>query len=138
MTQILFDKLAYVGALRAGGFTDQQAEVQANALDTALRESVAIKADITDVRHEIELVRKDTKALQQALNRLGAKIDAMDERRKKDSADMHAQTKEELTKKPNLSDLRREIAEAKNDMLRWILPLMLGQTALIVALIRFL
>ena len=53
MSTVTFDKLAYSEALKAGGFTPAQATVQANALDVALRETVATKHDLEFVRTEI-------------------------------------------------------------------------------------
>jgi hypothetical protein len=52
-SQILFDRLAYVGRLKAGSFTEQQARAAADALGEALVETVATKADITSVKADI-------------------------------------------------------------------------------------
>ena len=60
MSTVTFDKLAYSEALKAGGFTHEQATVQANALDTALRETVATK-------HDIELLRSEIRELEQRM-----------------------------------------------------------------------
>lgn len=49
-----FDKLAYLETLRAGGIPEDQAKVHAHALDAALHEAVATKADVDLVRLEIE------------------------------------------------------------------------------------
>ena len=65
MSAVTFDKLAYSEALKAGGFTPEQATVQANALDVALRETVATKHDLELVRAEIELVRREIHAAEQ-------------------------------------------------------------------------
>ena len=65
MSAVTFDKLAYSEALKAGGFTPEQATVQANALDVALRETVATKHDLELVRAEIELVRREIHAVEQ-------------------------------------------------------------------------
>jgi hypothetical protein len=46
MASITFDKLAYTHSLRAGGFSEQQAEASAHALDQALRDSVATREDL--------------------------------------------------------------------------------------------
>ncbi len=51
---VTFDKLAYVERLKAGGYTEQQAKTQAEALDSALKESVA-------TQHDIDLLRRDFK-----------------------------------------------------------------------------
>ena len=58
MSTVAFDKLAYSEALKAGGFTLEQATVQANALDIALRETVATKHDLKLVRTEIHAVEQ--------------------------------------------------------------------------------
>ncbi|MAE44636.1 MAG: DUF1640 domain-containing protein [Magnetovibrio sp.] len=65
---ITFDKLAYVEHLKAGGFTEQQAKTQAEALDTAFKESVA-------TQHDIDLPRRDIKEMEQRITiRLGGMI----------------------------------------------------------------
>ena len=44
--QILFDKLAYIDRLKRGGIDDNQARAHAEAMDDALRESVATTAQL--------------------------------------------------------------------------------------------
>lgn len=46
MSSITFDKLAYVDTLTKGGVPEGQARAQADALDVALRDTVATKGDI--------------------------------------------------------------------------------------------
>jgi len=75
MSDIVFDKLTFVDRLKSGGFTDEQARTHAEALDVALRESVATKSDLRAL--EVRIVK-------------------------------------------------------------WLVPLLLGQTALIVALVKLL
>jgi hypothetical protein len=57
--QIFFDRLAYVGRLKAGSFTEQQARAAADALGEALVETVATKADTASVKADI--VQLETK-----------------------------------------------------------------------------
>ena len=75
MSTVTFDKLAFVDTLTRGGIPEDQARAQADALDAALRDSVATKADI---------------------------------------------------------------AALETRMVKWLVPLLLGQTALIVALVKLL
>lgn len=56
--QVLFNPLAYIDRLTRGGFSPEQARASA-ALETAFSESVATKADIGDVRHDMELLKRD-------------------------------------------------------------------------------
>jgi hypothetical protein len=57
--QILFDKLAYIDRLKRAGIDDTQARAHGEALDTALRESVATKGDIARLDQKIELAVRD-------------------------------------------------------------------------------
>ena len=75
MNAITFDKLAYVEALQASGFDQEQAAAQANALDTALRETVATKSDISDVQHEIELARHEIELARRDIQNVETRLD---------------------------------------------------------------
>jgi hypothetical protein len=56
--QILFDRLAYIDRLKRGGIDDNQARAHAEAMDDALRESVAttaqLQAETARLEHKIE------------------------------------------------------------------------------------
>ena len=67
---LTFDRLAYVDRLREAGFDEKQARAQAEALDLALRDSVATKADLDEVRRDL---RRDIREVE---TRLEAKIEA--------------------------------------------------------------
>jgi len=51
MDAIIFDTLAYAKKLKSAGFTEQRAEVQAEALASLVNEQLATKRDL----HELEL-----------------------------------------------------------------------------------
>ena len=59
MENLLFDKLAYVDRLTKAGLNEQQARAFSDALDEALKESVATKADIVRLEHKIDLLSRD-------------------------------------------------------------------------------
>ena len=65
MNTITFDKLAYVDTLKSSGINEEHARVHANALDSALRETVATKQDIaaarTELKEDIAAVRTELK-----------------------------------------------------------------------------
>jgi hypothetical protein len=65
--QILFDKLTYIDRLKRAGIDEGQARAHAEAMDEALRESVATKSDIAavraDIKSEIAAVRTDVAAV---------------------------------------------------------------------------
>ena len=112
MNVSVFDKLAYVDALRAGGVPEDVARAHANALDSALREGVAtnesLKAEIGGLRAELRY-----------------EIAALRSEMRSEIATLRA-------------ELRSEIAEAKAQITRWMFTAMAGQTALIVALVKLL
>ncbi len=53
MNVTTFDKLAYIDSLKANGVAEDQARAHAAALDAALHEAVATKADLADVKVEM-------------------------------------------------------------------------------------
>ena len=61
MNTVTFDKLRYIEKLQAGGISSEQAKVQAEALDDALRETVATQHDVELLRRDMELLRRDMK-----------------------------------------------------------------------------
>jgi hypothetical protein len=148
MNTATFDKLAYVDALRAGGVPEDQARVHANALDSALRDTVATKEDL---RGEASALRADFKA-EFADVRAELKGDIADVRG--EIAALRAELKAGIAAlraelKGDIADVRGEIvalrgemkamiAEARADMMKWMIALLLGQTALIAALVRLL
>jgi hypothetical protein len=60
-TQITFDRLAYVDKLKSGGIDEAAARAHAEALDQALRDTVATKQDLREVQHQIEVAVRDLK-----------------------------------------------------------------------------
>lgn len=107
MTTMTFDKLAYIDRLKAVGFTEPQARGMADGLDQALREEVATKSDISSVRGEIAGVR----------NEIGL---------------LRTELKSEFG--TGLAGLRAEMKADKTDVLKWVVMLIVGQTAVFTAL----
>jgi hypothetical protein len=104
MTAMTFDRLAYVDRLKAAGFNEPQARAMADGLDQALREEVATKGDL---HTEIGAVRVEIASLRSEL-------------------------------KGDMASLRGELLAAmksdKVDLLKWVVMLIIGQTAVFTAL----
>ena len=70
---ITFDTLAYAKKLKAVGFTEEQAEVQAEVLAQIIDERLATKQDILALRREIKQLesslRRDMKEMESSLRR---------------------------------------------------------------------
>ena len=58
---LLFDKLAYVDRLVKAGIDESQARALSDALDEALKESVATRSNIARLEHKIELAVRELK-----------------------------------------------------------------------------
>jgi hypothetical protein len=107
MTTMTFDRLAYVDRLRAAGFNEPQARAMADGLDQALREEVATKSDIVPLKGDIAALRSEISVLR-------------------------------VEVKADVASLRGELLAAmkadKIDLLKWVVMLIVGQTAIFTAL----
>jgi len=56
---LFFDTLAYAKKLKQAGFTDEQAEVQSEALAGALENNMATKLDITNLNRDIAEMKQE-------------------------------------------------------------------------------
>jgi predicted nucleic acid-binding Zn-ribbon protein len=78
-TEITFDKLVYIDRLKSAGVAEPQARAHAEALDQALRDTVATKRDLRDLgdelRNEIRDVRTVIASLENKIDNLDKKID---------------------------------------------------------------
>lgn len=97
MASLAIDTLRYVKRLRAAGFSEEQAEVQAEALSEAVRESLVTKLDLNEA---VEKLRVD------------------------------------IEKSANT--LRIEMRDQHASLIRWLIPLLLGQLAAMAALVKLL
>ena len=104
MTTMTFDKLAYIDRLKAAGFAEPQARAMADGLEQALREEVATKSDL------VAEFRSDLGLLRSDLGLL----------------------------KSDMGGLKGELLAAmkadKIDFLKWVVMLIVGQTAVFTAL----
>jgi len=62
MTTITFDRLTYLETLKAAGIPEAQARAHAVALDEALKDSVATKGDVENLRRDFEIKLEATKS----------------------------------------------------------------------------
>lgn len=54
MENIIYDTLAYVKKLKKAGFTDEQAEVQAEEIARILNENIATKKDLRELEYRLK------------------------------------------------------------------------------------
>ena len=118
MNVTTFDKLAYIDALKANGVAEDQARAHAVALDTALHEVVATKADMATVRADMATEFAAVRA---------------------DMATGFAEVRGEIAAsrsdmQTTFAEVRGEIATSKSEILRWVFGMVLGLAGLMVAL----
>lgn len=120
MSVLAFDTLAYVKRLRDAGVEPAHAEAQAEALSIAIKDNVATSEELSDFRAELEanFVQVETRF---------AQIDAKFEH-------LEARLESRITETQLM--LRNEIRESQVTMIKWLVPLLIGQTALIAALVK--
>jgi len=137
--QVLFNPLAYVDRLTRGGFTAEQARASAEALETAFSESVATKSDVERLKHElqssIEALRHETTSSSEALGHEISFVKHDIAEVKRDIAESEARLRLEL--KRDLSDIRLEIAQSKNETLRWMFGFVLVLIGAIFTIVKF-
>jgi len=164
--QIVFDTLAYSKKLRAVGFTEEQAEAQAETIITLITEQLATKADLKEVEFalrrdlkeveaglkrdikEVELKMKEVEAsLKRDIVALELKIKELETSLKRDIVALELKIKElETSLKRDIKELeisfnaklKTEIAESKADIIKWVAAMLVAQAGLIAAMVRLL
>jgi predicted phage-related endonuclease len=91
---IAFDTLAYAKKLKKVGFTEEQAEVQAEALAQIIDERLATKQDILALRRDMKEIEKSIKELETSLRR---DMKEMDNSLRRDMKEMELRLKHDLT-----------------------------------------
>jgi hypothetical protein len=140
MTTMTFDKLAYIDRLKAAGFAEPQARAMADGLDHALREEVATKSDFAALRSEIDLLRVEVKNdLGMLRSELMGELGGLRNEFMGELSGLRAEVRAELGgHKGELVGLRGELLAAmkadKIDFLKWVMMLIVGQTAVFTAL----
>lgn len=116
MTTLILDTLDYATKLKAGGFSEQQAEAQARALAEVLERQIVTKAEA--VEHENNL-RRDIAGVRADLTR---DIEAL---------------RVELKRDIRESELKLEarLSETKADLTRWVIGVGILQTTVVIGVL---
>jgi chromosome segregation ATPase len=140
-----FDTLAYTRRLRDAGIPSEQAEAHAEALKAALADEVATKHDVDGVRRDIKDLetalghdlQNTEAALRTDIAALRHDLEATEATLRHDLQGTEAVLRAEIAAVDHKmevteANLRRGIAEAKNDIIKWLVSIAL---ALFVALV---
>ena len=130
MTQVIpIDTLAYAKRLIQAGMPQQQAEVQAQVLKEIIDNNLATKRDIAEVKAEIEKVRAELKA---DIERVKADLEKVKVELKADIARVKVDIERVR------AELKADIAKVKADIIKWIMGMLIAQSAVIVGLMQIL
>lgn len=134
MAMSMFNTHAVVKRLQQAGFTEQQAEVQAEVLYEFVTENLATKDDLdrlrvatqTDLRQTEERLHHE---ITETATQLDRKIGETEERLDHKIEQLRLETKADIaTVKANISDVKAELV-------RWVVGVGILQTGLIAALL---
>lgn len=114
MTTLTFNTHQFVKSLVASGITEPQAEALVTELSEVQITNVATKGDITDVRDEIRATQEEIRTAQEEIR----------------------STKEEI--RITREQLRIEMSQIRVDLLKWVVPLLMGQTAAFAFIVQWL
>lgn len=107
---VCFDTLAYANKLKEAGFSDKQAEIQAEALAEIFEDRVATKEDIRSLEQGIELLKNEVKqgieSLRSEMNVKFAQVDS-------------------------------KLSEFKTEVIKWVVGISVAQAALIISILKF-
>lgn len=112
MSTIILDTLNFADKLKAGGFTDQQAEAQTRAFAEVMEKQLATKQDVD--AHEASIKRD----IHESENRLEMKIKEL-----------------EIKLELKIAETNVRIAETKSELIRWVVAVGVLQSTLIVGVL---
>ena len=152
MSAIAFDTLRFSKRLRSGGYTEEQADALAEAYAEAVSDGVASKADLQLAAEKAnsELQRVADKAnseLQRVAEKLSGEIQRVAENASAELREAIGGVDAKIDAKFGILDnkidafaneLRIEIRDTKISLIKWFVPMLLGQTAMMAALVKLL
>lgn len=134
MTTIVLDTLEFTTRLKAGGFSEQQAETQARVIADLVEKQLATRQDVE--AHEADIKRdihESENRLEVRMRELELKIEATKAKLERDIAEIKRDL--DITK----AELKRDIEACRADLIKWVVGMVLGvgflQLSIITALI---
>lgn len=130
MSTIILDTLEFARKLKAGGFTEQQAETQARAIAELMEKQLVDKGQMENSRLSLQRDITDSEnRLEIRMKELEARIKELETNLRKDIELLRAETKKDI------AETRKEIAETKAELIRWVVGVGVLQFALIAGLL---
>lgn len=139
MTTLTFDTLAYAKKLKSAGFTEAQAEAQAETIIALITEELATKTNLKELDNSLTIRMKE---LEDSLNSKMKELDnSLTFRMKELETKLEARMKELETKleaRIKELELRLEvkIETTKSEIIKWVAAMLVAQAALIAAMVK--
>ncbi len=138
MEAIAFDTHKFVKHLTESGFTETQAEALAGEQVDMINSNLATRADIVEVKADIEKLRLAT---QSDIAEVKADIEKLRLATQADIEKLRADTKADIAEvKADIEKLRlatqADIANTESRLTRWIVGAMIAQIGVVVGLIK--
>lgn len=123
MSTIVLDTLEFTTKLKAGGFTEQQAETQARVIAELVEKQLVTQRDAEDHKAGIQ------RDIHESKNRLEARVREVEMRIRE------LELKMDTTK----AELKRDIEASRTDLIKWVVGVVFGvgllQLSIITALL---
>ena len=123
MAAIILDTLAFANKLKAGGFSEQQAQTQAEAIAEIVERQLVNHQDFD--QHQADIKRD----IHESETRLEIKIKELETVLRKDIALIRAETQRVI------AETELGVAESKAELIRWVVSVGVLQFSLIAALL---
>jgi hypothetical protein len=125
MTQtLIFDRQRYTDKLRDNGIDEKAARAHGDALDGALREAIATKADVQSVKADVQSVRDELTAAKLELKHDIAAVE----------------TKLEAKIDTSIANLHRDLTAAnaskQTELIKWMIGSQIGLLVTIMTLLK--
>ena len=161
MSTLAFDTHSFVKRLTEAGMPEPQAEVLSSEQARLLEYQLATKQDTAEIKRDIEALRAETKQdiaeikrdiealraeTKQDIAEIKRDIEALRAETEQDIAEikrdieaLRAETKQDIAElKRDIAEIRQDIAGSKVEIVKWMFAALLGQAALITALLKLL
>jgi multidrug resistance efflux pump len=130
MSTIILDTLEFASKLKAGGFTEQQAETQARAIAELVEKQLVDKRAMEESRESLQRdIRDSENRLEIRMKELEARMKELETNLRKDIELLRSETKKDI------AEIRKKIAETKAELIRWVVGVGVLQFALIAGLL---
>ncbi|MBF0542765.1 MAG: hypothetical protein HQK91_15130 [Nitrospirae bacterium] len=142
MTTLTFDTLAYAKKLKSVGFTEAQADAQAETIISLITEQLTTKTDLKELDDSLTYKLKELEdKLTFKLKELEAKMKELETGLKRDMKELedkltYKMKELEAKMKEMEFSLEAKIEHTKSETIKWVAAMLVAQAAVIAAMVK--